>query len=186
MGVYLPEIAFAGVAGRTYTLHVTADGALYEASDALVSVIPVDSLSVRINENQQEDPKEPGKVYEVLLYAREPQDQENYYLFKYYRNDSLIVYNDTDIYYSDDALLGEKIDGVPSPVFFGKDDSARLEVYSLTRKGYVYYNDLSLILTNDGGGMFGPIPASPRSNLTNGALGFFQVSAVREKAILIP
>jgi hypothetical protein len=74
---------------------------------------------------------------------------------------------------------------VPSPVYYAQNDKARLEVYSLTRRGYIFYNDLSIVLNNDGGGMFGPIPSSPRTNLTNGALGFFQVSAVQEKETFI-
>lgn len=186
VGFYLPEAPFAGVVGRTYTLSVVVDGEEYTASDALLPVIPIDSLEFQVNEDQQEDPHEPGKTYELLLYAREPQDQDNYYLFKYYRNDSLIVYNATDIYFSDDTTLGEEIDGVPSPVYYGPDDTARLEVYSLSRKGFVFYSDLSGSLNNDGGGMFGSIPAPPRSNLDNGALGFFQVSAVAEKQTYIP
>lgn len=184
-GIYVPETSFAGSIGRTYTLEVEVDGETYEGSDKLVPVIPIDSLKFRINEDEEEDPKEPGKIYELLLFAREPQDEENYYLFKYYRNDSLTVYNPTDIYYTDDTLLGEKIDGVPSPVFYAPNDKARIEAYSLTRKGYVFYNDLFSNLVNDGGGMFGPIPASPRTNLSNGALGFFQVSAVQEKETYI-
>ena len=184
-GIYIPETAFTGEVGRTYTLRVEADGQVYEGSDELLGVIAIDSLKFRINEDQEKDPKEPGKVYEVLMYAREPQDEENYYLFKFYRNDSLKVYNPTDIYFTQDDLLAENIDGVPSPVYFGPNDKAKIEVYSLTRRGYVFYNDLSIILTNDGGGMFGPIPASPRSNLTNGALGFFQVSALRDRETVI-
>lgn len=185
LGIYLPQAGFAGEVGNTYTLSVEVDGEVYTGSDQLLSVIPIDSLEFRINEDEQEDPKETGKYYELLLYAREPQEEKNFYLFKYYRNDSLVFYNETDIYYSDDILLGENIDGVPSPVYYGPEDSARLEVYSLTRQGFVFYNDLSTILNNDGGGMFGAIPASPRSNLTNGALGFFQVSAVREKETVV-
>lgn len=185
-GIYVPQIPFQGQIGRTYTLAVEVDGEQYEASDKLMSVIPVDSLAFRINEDQQEDPNEPGKIYELLLFAREPQDEENYYLFKYYRNDSLILYNPTDIYFSDDIVLAEKIDGVPSPVYYGPNDTARIEVYSLTRNGFIFYNDLTTVLSNDGGGMFGPIPAPPRSNLSNGALGFFQVSAVQDKQTHIP
>jgi hypothetical protein len=185
VGIYIPEESFAGQVGRSYTLHVTVDGELYEATDQLLDVIPIDSLKFQVNEDQEEDAEEPGKIYELLVYAREPQDQENYYLFKYYRNDSLVVFSPTDIYYSDDELLAEKIDGIPSPVYYGANDKARLEVYSLTRKGYIFYNDLSVSLTNDGGGMFGPIPATPRTNLTNSALGFFQVSAIKEKETFI-
>lgn len=185
MGIYVPQTGFTGEIGVTYTLTVEADGEVYTGSDKLASVIPIDSLKFQLNEDEAEDPKDPGKIYEVLMFAREPQDEKNFYLFKFYRNDSLTLYNPTDIYYSDDELLAEKIDGVPSPIYYANHDIARLEVYSLSRKGYVFYNDLSSILNSDGGGMFGPIPSSPRTNLSNGALGFFQVSAVQEKEILI-
>ena len=185
-GIYVPQTTFTGEIGKTYTLLVEVDGDQYQGSDKLSSVIPVDSLAFRINEDEQEDAKEEGKIYELLLYAREPQDEENYYMFKYYRNDSLIYYSPNDIYYSDDIVLAENIDGVPSPVYYGPNDTARLEVYSLTRNGFIFYNDLFTVLSNDGGGMFGPIPAPPRTNLSNGALGFFQVSAVEEKETHIP
>lgn len=184
-GIYLPEGAFVAETGKTYTLQVYVEGETYEATDELLSVIPIDSLQFRINENEEEDPKEAGKIYELLLYAREPQDEKNYYFFKYYRNDSLIFYSPSDVYFSDDQLLGEKIDGVPSPVYYAANDKARVEVYSLTRSGYIFYSDLFTVLNNDGGGMFGPIPSSPRTNISNGALGFFQVSAVHHKETFI-
>lgn len=185
MGYYLPATPFRGTLGKSYSLFVNVDGKEFQASDKLLPVIPVDSLQYRENEFEKIDPKEKGKFYEILMFAREPQDQKNYYLFKFFRNDSLTLYNETDIYYSDDELLAEKIDGVPSPVYYAKGDRADLEIYSLSRAGYVYYNDLFTILNNDGGGMFGPIPASPRTNLSGGALGFFQVSAVHKSGLNI-
>jgi hypothetical protein len=148
-------------------------------------VIPIDSLKYQVNEDQEEDPVDEGKIYELLMFAREPQDENNYYLFRFFRNDSLTFFNDTDIYYTDDEFLAEKIDGVPSPIYYAKNDVGKVEVFSLSRVGYVYFNDLWAILNNDGGGMFGPIPSSPRTNLTNGALGFFQVSAVNVSEIKV-
>jgi hypothetical protein len=184
-GIYIPEDGFIGEIGRTYTLTVDLDGATYTATDDLVSVIPMDSLKYRFDEDEAEEPKDFGRAYELLLYAREPQDQTNFYLFKFYRNDSLKYYSDTDIYFSDDKLLAEDIDGIESPIFFTLGDKATVEAYSLSRAGYVFYYDLSTILNNDEGGMFGPIPASPRTNLSNGALGFFQVSAVNTSTITL-
>lgn len=184
-GIYLPTTAFVGKHGRTYTLHVNADGQNFEASDKLLPVISMDSLKYRVNEFQEEDPNEDGKIYELLMYAREPQNEKNFYLFKFYRNDSLTFFNETDIYFSDDELLSENINGATSPVYYGKDDTALVEVYSMSRVGYIYYNDLFSILNGDSGGMFGPIPASPRTNLSNGAIGFFQVSAINISTIKI-
>jgi hypothetical protein len=185
LGIYLPAIPFVGEVDRTYTLKVTVDATVYEATDKLVSVIPIEKLEYQVNDEEKQDPKDKGKFYELLIFTTEPQDEKNYYLFKFYRNDSLVYYNDTDIYFSDDEFLAENIEGVPSPVFYGVGDRGRVEAYSLSRKGYIFYGDLWNILNNDAGGMFGPIPASPRTNISNGALGFFQVSAVSMETIEI-
>jgi hypothetical protein len=138
-----------------------------------------------VDEREQEDPEITGKFYELLLYTKEPPDESNYYLFKFYRNDSLTYDWDTDIYYSDDVLLAENIDGIASPIHYGWKDKAKMEMFSLTRAGYIYYADLSTLLNNDGGGMFGPIPGPPRTNLSNDALGFFQVSAISINEMVI-
>ena len=99
-------------------------------------------------------------------------------------NDSLLVDSPSDIYFSDDKTLGEEINGVPSPVYFAPGDSARIEMYSISRNGYVFYFDLVNLLNNDGG-MFSPPPANCRTNLSNGALGFFQVGAINISGIRI-
>jgi hypothetical protein len=176
-GYYLPVIPFVGESDRTYYLTVDVNGEQYEASDKLYDVTAIDSLEYQVNIDEEDDPKDDGKFYEVLMYAKEPQETNDYYLFKFFRNDSLVLYNPSDIYFSDDKTLGEEINGVPSPVFYAPGDSARVEMYSLSRTGYVFYNDLFNLINNDGG-MFSPPPANSRTNLSNGALGFFQVSSV--------
>lgn len=183
-GYYLPAVPFVGSVGRTYTLTVVVDGESYTAADKLFNVTSIDSLTYQINFDEEEDPKEEGKFYEVLMFAKEPQETDDYYLFKFYRNDSLKIYEPSDIYFADDKTLGEEINGVPSPVFFAQEDSARVEMYSLSRNGFVFYSDLFNLLNNDGG-MFSPPPANSRTNLSNGALGFFQASAVYISGIRI-
>src|SRR5690349_20885331 len=44
-GIYIPSAPFAGEIGRTYTLHAEVEGVLYEGSDKMTSVIPMDSLA---------------------------------------------------------------------------------------------------------------------------------------------
>lgn len=183
-GYYLPETPFTGEIGKTYQLTVTVDGEVYEGYDKMYSVTTVDSLTYRINDDEKDDPKDYGRFYEIQIYAKEPQGTKDYYLFKFYRNDSLKVYNDTEIYYSDDEVLGEKIDGVTSPIFFAPGDVARIETYSISRDAYVFYNDLQNLLNSDGG-LFSQPPSNSRTNLSNGALGFFQASALDISAVEI-
>ncbi len=184
LGFYLPEVPFAGVAGVTYSLSVTVDGNTFTAEDKLRGIVQMDKLEYRINPDEQRDPEDPGRFYEILLFVKEPQETRDYYLFKCYRNDVLEYANENDIYFSDDELIGENIDGISLPLFYAKDDLAKVEVYSLTRDAFVYYRDLQKLLSNDGG-LFGTPPANPRTNISGGALGFFQVSAIESGEINI-
>ncbi|HZI23572.1 MAG TPA: DUF4249 domain-containing protein [Chryseolinea sp.] len=183
-GYYLPSTPFIGEIGRTYSLHVTVDDRQYEAQDKMARVTSIDSLTYRVNEDEKDDPKDYGKFYEVLLYAKEPQDTDDYYLFKFFRNDSLKVYDDNEIYLADDVNLGENIDGIGSPIYFAPGDQARCEIYSLSRTAFIFYRDLQNLLNNDGG-LFSQPPANSRTNLSNGAIGFFQASALHVKEIAI-
>jgi hypothetical protein len=144
----------------------------------------MEKLEYRVNEDEQRDPEDPGRFYEVLLFVKEPKETRDYYLFKCYRNGNLEYANETDIYLADDELIGENIDGIPLPLFYASGDQARVEVYSLTRGAFVFYRDLQKLLNNDGG-MFGTPPANPRSNISNGALGFFQTSSIQAGEITI-
>ncbi|SHG54026.1 protein of unknown function [Chryseolinea serpens] len=184
VGYYLPQTPFMGVIGKDYHLRVDVDGEIYEADDHLYPVTSVDSLAYRIDDDEKDDPKTYNKFYEVLIYAKEPHPSKDYYLFKFYRNDSLKLYNDTDIYYTDDEALGESINGISTPIFYAPGDKATIEAYSLSRTGYVFYDDLQKLLNNDGG-MFNQPPANSRTNLSNGALGFFQASAINSASIVV-
>lgn len=183
-GFYFPEVPFNGVMNRTYTLTVVTEGKTFTAQDKILRLVPLEKLEYQINTNEQDDPEDPGRFYELLLYVKEPKDTRDYYLFKCYRNGVLEYADENDIYFADDELIGENIDGIPLPVFYEKDDVARVEVYSLTRNAFVFYRDLQKLLNNDGG-MFGTPPANPRSNISNGGLGLFQVSAIQTGELVI-
>ncbi|TRX52408.1 DUF4249 domain-containing protein [Fulvivirga sp. M361] len=183
-GLYLSNIPFAGEVGVTYTLNVSARDVNYTATDELFPVPTIDSLTVIINDDEFEDPEEEGQFYEVLFYMKEPQKTKDFYLFKFYKNNKPLRDDDNDIYFSDDDLLAEDINGVPTAGFFNLQDTSVVEMYSISRQGFLYYNDLSNLLQNDGG-LFGSPPVNPRTNLNNGALGFFQASSVESDTIIV-
>jgi hypothetical protein len=184
IGYYFPSKGYVGVVDRAYTLTVVVDGQTYEASDTLVRVTTIDSLAYQPNRIRERDNPSDGKIMEVLMFAKEPQETVDNYLFKYYRNDSLIYNSNTDVYVVNDYGVGENIGGFPSPIYYAVGDTARVEIYSISRVAYVFYNDLATILNSDGG-MFSPPPANPRSNISNGALGFFQVSAMHDRSVIV-
>jgi hypothetical protein len=184
VGYYLPAVGYTGTIGRTYTMSVALDGQTFLASDKLVRVTTIDSMLYRPNVFRERAEPSNGKIWELLIYAKEPQDTEDNYLIKYYRNDSLVYNNETDVYVLNDYGVGENIDGVPSSVYYAPGDKARVEMYSLSRDGYLFFSDLVTILNSDGG-MFSPPPANPRSNISGQALGFFQVSAMNSNEIVL-
>lgn len=183
-GYYLPEVPFTGQTGHVYYLTAVIDGQTYEAQDKLNPTVSIDRLEYRLDEDERDDPKDAGRFYEVLIFAKEPQETRDYYLFKFYRNGALSYDEESDIYFTDDELIGEEIDGIAGASFYALNDIAKVESYSLSREAFIFYRDLQKVLNNDGG-MFNPPAADPRSNISNGALGFFQTSAIVSAEIIV-
>jgi len=86
-------------------------------------------------------------------------------------------YDGQDIYYADDVIIQENISGISANAWYKLGEVARFEMYSLTREAYLYYADLDITINNDGG-LFSPLPTNPRTNISNGAMGLFQVSGM--------
>ncbi|MGK7388926.1 MAG: DUF4249 domain-containing protein [Candidatus Cyclobacteriaceae bacterium M2_1C_046] len=183
-GVYFSNDVFQGYVGHTYELQITWNDQTYRASETMPALTEIDTLKYRINPFEFADPEKPGLYYELLLYAHEPQETTDYYLFEFFRNDSLVRENETAIYFTDDKFLQENIKDLPSPIYYRKNDKATLRMYSITEEAFIFLNDLFNILNNDSG-MFSPPPANPRNNISNGALGYFMVSSVESVTIVI-
>lgn len=183
-GYYFSDISFSGVIGESYALQVDVDGIPYNAEDTMRFVTKIDSLTFKEASNPfEEEVDEKGRIYEVLLYASEPQETEDFYQFQFYR-DSVLITDPTSIYVFSDVAFGPDLNGLPSPVLFAEGELASVQILSLTRERYIFYADLGNLLNSDGG-MFSPPPANPRNSFTNNALGLWQVSAISEDSIRI-
>jgi hypothetical protein len=176
-GYYQPVNAFKGIVGERYTLTVKVEGQTYTATEQMYYVPPFDSLSTRIDEQEMEDPEEEGLYHELLFYIKEPQQTEDYYYVKFYRNDTIQNWDGEGVFYTDDAFLSDDIAGLPSPFYYAQGDNARIEMYSISREGFIHYSDLDNNINNDGG-MFSGQPANVRTNVRGGAVGYFQVSSM--------
>lgn len=183
-GYYFSQDEFAGQVGHEYELQVKWKGEIYIAKEKIHSVSEIDSIKYRINPFELSDPEKPGQFYEILLYAKEPQETEDYYYFEFLRNDSLILDDENAIYFTDDKFLQGEIKDLPSPVYYKKGDVGQLKMFSITRSAYIYLSDLFNIMNNDSG-MFSPPPANPRNNFSGDALGYFMVSSVSTATIVI-
>lgn len=202
-GFYYPPRDFkGGVVGRTYSLAVAVDGKTYTASETMLPVTkigPIKSFKRSKKDVEREfDPLPAYDPYGVKFSFRDPQNRKDQYLFKFYDGHRNLITdepgggsNDGDgpgsrrpnIYVYDDVFLEELVENIEVPYnFFHEDASVYIEMYSLTREAFTFYSNLSRLLSTDGG-MFDPPPANPQNNLSNGALGYFQVSALDIKGI---
>ncbi|MEK6482270.1 DUF4249 domain-containing protein [Catalinimonas sp. 4WD22] len=180
---------FEGKPGNTYSLQIALpDGESLSAEEEMTPLASIDSLVWDIDERAQEDPEEEGLYYRIRIFAREPSATKDYYLFKFFRNDSIQNFDsNTGIFYADDELIAGYIYGLESPELYRKGDKATFEMYHISRDAYLFYNDLDNVLNGDGG-MSGPSPANPRTNIISAdglGLGLFQVSALDRTTIVV-
>ncbi len=184
--IYYSMDEFEGIVDRVYSLNILIDDDQITASDTLKQVSPIEAVLWEIDEDERENPDKEGYFYEITLTAKEPKETVDYYLFHFYRNDTIQRFDsETGVFFADDVLVKEEIDNFPAPVYYKEDDTARFVMMSITRFGYEFYNGLSLLLNNDGG-MFSSIPANPYTNLEGTiATGFFQLSSVDEITIVV-
>lgn len=180
---------FEGQVGSTYRLEVTlADGEQLSAEDEMEEVMQVDRLDWILDENEKKNPLKTDYYYRIRIFGEEPAATKDYYLFKFFRNDSIQNFNSgTGVFFADDKLVGGYLDGLESPEYYKKGDEGRFEVYRISRDAFLFYNDLNNILNGDGG-MSSPSPTNPRSNIVSSegpGLGLFQVSAVNKTSIKV-
>lgn len=192
-GTYETSPSFYGIPGKKYSLSINlvdidnnGTPESYQASSVLPYLGPLDSIRL----NYADYPFFTGS--EILLYAQDPAETEDYYLFKLRKNSVLqtdsipefIAQNDQlfngnytngiSVQYLDDSKPGEKVSAGDTVVF---------EMYGISKD---YYNFIIEAQTEIRGSnpMFSGPPANVSSNLTNEALGFFAaVNVKRARAI---
>jgi len=178
-GVYRGT-AIIGTVNSMYTINVLVDGKTYTANATMLPVTPIDSLKYYYTPGTSIQ----DEGYYPTLSAIEPPNQVNYYMFKYYRNDTLLS-DSGDFQVSDDRYVTSNIDGVPFPYTYRLNDVAKLEMYSLNQAQYQFYSDFLNQLNSDGG-FFSTPPTNPSTNFSGSdVIGVFQVSDMNTKSITI-
>jgi len=182
-GIYQTDSNFAGVVGKTYVLNISYNGESYSASSLLKFVPQIDSITCKLFDSPFGHEQ---NIYEVDLWAQEPEPSGDYYLWNVYKNN--VLYSDTlnKVAYSDDSFInGNYAAGImilQVKAFPG--DTVMLEMLSISKE---YFNFLNDVLTESSGGSnpFSGPPANVKGNISNGALGFFLAAAVSSKSCII-
>jgi hypothetical protein len=174
---YYQSQKFTAVKNRTYYLTVKYMVKEYHSTCFMPSLPKMDSISF-ITEATGKD----GRGNIPYLYFKDPPEEKNYYLFVGQPGATYWSFNVLDDQFINPDVNGINIfKGITNTYWMGAyifhQAPYHLEVHSLTREAYDYYFTLSKLFSNDGGN-YKPAPASPKSNIDNGALGFFRASSV--------
>ena len=175
-GTYITS-GLQGVPGRTYTLTVKTGGKEYVSTSTMPDPVNIDSLSLQnqiFGNNQM-------KVISVLF--KDSANVKNYYRFIEVRNG---VQQKFTFLYDDRLQDGSQI---TSSLFAGEDtlrtgDSVLVLLQCIDKNVFDYFRTIRQ--ASGGGGPQATSPANPLSNISNGALGYFNAYAVRSKLIIIP
>lgn len=166
-GLYLTEPDVFGTPGKTYQLTVLTNGMEYTAISEMKQVMPIDSIQFRRSVRDE-------KNYEVLLFAQEPETPGDFYLWRSYRNDSLLTDSISKVDFQSDILInGSYLNGYPvHQVEATPGDEITLEMLSVPEDYFLFVITL-MIETQWRGGPFDGPPANIQGNISNNALGFF-------------
>ena len=169
--------ALQGTPGRTYTLHVSANGKTYVATSTMPFPVSIESLGLESIVFGREN------TLVIDVHFKDPAGIANYYRFVEIRNG---IQQNFIFLIDDRAQDGTNMTSV---LFADKDtlypnDLVEVLLQSIDRNVYNYFTTARQII--DQGGPQLASPTNPPSNISNGALGYFSAYSVRSQSIIIP
>lgn len=164
--------------GKTYTLNVSVNGALYTSNCVLYDSIQLDPITYELFPGIFGN--EPG--YAIFANFQDPANDENNYQMVVAKDG--VVYDELSAMILQDDLLTNG-NYVERPLFtqelFDIGDTVSLELRSIDRKIFEYIDQASSIE----GGSNSAAPANPTSVWTNGALGYFSAYKSSKQTVVI-
>ncbi len=188
-GYYISENPFAGVPGKTYSLDIqnvaleqNGDVQSYKAEETMKQILIIDSIyAVRVNIFGNDG-------YIVYGFAQEPATPKDFYMWRYYVNNRLITDTiDKVTFGSDEFVNGNYLSNLELGFFTeGKPgDTLTVETNTITEDYYEFIITFMIETQFSGGGFTGP-PANIKSNISNGAVGYFNTEARSKISTILP
>jgi hypothetical protein len=141
--------------------------------------------------------------YSLNIYAQEPFETENYYLFNFFINDTISNNKVSDFIISDDLMYnGIYLNGISLRYFndasdfeaSGNDwdiylvspgDRIRVQMLNI-EKGYYNFIRECMMEKYGENPFFGGPPSNIHTNIPKGAVGYFTSYCIREKETVVP
>jgi len=179
-GIYETDSSFYGIIGETYTLDIVLAQPIdqttnYTSSCKMMDVARLDSIQVVYQTDWG-----PEGIWEIRVFAQEPGNEVNYYMFHYYRNDTLMTDSIWKIAISDDKYInGSYINGLTAIYInnenpwesFTPGDKVTVKMSGITKEYYDFIYQVQLSGFNIP--FFTGPPANVQGNISNGGIGFF-------------
>ena len=170
-----------GTTGNIYELSIMVENKEYTAVSEMPVKVNIDTLSAEFVEATPRF----DEGYIVKCHFSDPAGISNYYRFKIYENGILLNSSSDFILGNDKTFDGNEVQ-IPFRIkTFQINDTITVELLSLNKDTYDYYNTLIGSSNEPGGGMSSSTPANPISNISNGAMGYFGVYTISSKTIII-
>ena len=155
---------FRPKAGLTYYLEAIVDGQIYTATSYMPTYIGVDSIGL------SEDIVFDDTLYSVTMKFNDPVGVENFYKYNISVNNKPFefsrVFSDK---FNDGLFVTHQLSDRDNSIV--KGDTVNIQRMVIDKNVFKYWNELQSI--NPGSAA----PANPTSNISNGALGYFNVAS---------
>ncbi|OFY36459.1 MAG: hypothetical protein A2W91_02650 [Bacteroidetes bacterium GWF2_38_335] len=179
-GIY-SSFSIIGIPGNTYTLKVTVDEKTYTAISSMPYPVAIDTITFTSIGALSH------KTNMASVELLDPMGIKNYYRFVEIINGQ----TQNNIFIFEDRFDDGK--SITAPLFTdpGSGDASNkilsgdaVEIMAQCIDKSVY--DYFLSLSQSGGGMHSSTPANPKSNFSNGALGYFSAYSSKSKTVVVP
>ena len=172
---------FQGIAGKTYTISITAEGSTYKASSKMPSPVTINSIIQ--DSSTRGSFGRPGITKFIKIQFKDPEGEKNYYRIIQKINGII----STDIQIENDLLRDGNLitQGVEhNDPGLKTGDSVVVYLQTIDKEVFTY---LSQLRETIGQGTRGPTyaPGNSPTNFDNGAIGYFSAFAVQSKSIVI-
>lgn len=166
---------FNPVIGETYNLTVVANGETYTATETLIAVPTVDSVS------QNNEGGFLGDEIEVKFFFQDDGLVNNFYLVQFNSNFNLLPEYDV---VNDEFFQGNQMFGLYTNENMNATDELTFTLHGISERYYNYMNIVLGIAGGNGGSPFSTPPATVRGNFVNQtnsdnfAFGYFSLSEI--------
>lgn len=175
-----------GTEEKVYEIEIIHDGIIYKA----ISYMPpkTDLIAVRFGKDESQSPLNPfGKtVFTITCEFFDSPDTNNYYMIRFVSDGQLLerYYLLTETIANSGDLINSNIYiSFSESIFFGGGE-VDVQLLSIDESVYNYFMQLSDVLFWKRRVM-PPTPYNPKSNINNGALGYFAAWSFDSKRIIL-